>query len=175
MKKIKKKIKRIIEKVEYFFRSVKYGTENLIKWFPVVWKDRDWDHWFLYVILQFKLKQMEKLQRKYGHGLNSEDYANQMRTCILLLDRLIKDDYLENVLKPHEEKWGETTMDFKATRERDDLYEAYFKTEKAITKKQKEQEHKERMRLYKHEGKLKQQDLDYLFKYMHKHILGWWD
>jgi len=157
------------------FRKLKYGIENLIKWFPVIWKDRDWDHWFLYKILQFKLKQMEKLQRKYGHSVNSETYANQIRTAVLILDRLIKDDYFSKAYENHEKKWGETEMKFTPLKDRPELYSVDFVTEKAVTNKQKEQERKEKMRLLHHEEMLKQQDLDYLFKHMRKHIQGWWD
>ncbi len=51
-------------KINNFFRSIKYGIKNLITWFPIIWKDRDWDHWYLYKILRFKLIQMENLQRE---------------------------------------------------------------------------------------------------------------
>ena len=157
------------------FRNVKYGIGNLIKWFPIIWKDRDWDHWFLYIILQFKLKQMEKLQRKYGHSVNSEKYADQIKTAVLILDRLIKDDYFSKSYENHEKKWGETEMKFTPLEENPELYSVDFVTEKAVTNKQKEQERKEKMRLLHHEEMLKQQDLDYLFKHMRKHIQGWWD
>jgi hypothetical protein len=157
------------------FRNVKYGIGNLIKWFPVIWKDRDWDHWFLYVILQFKLKQMEKLQRKYGHSVNSETYANQIKTAVLILDRLIKDDYFALAHEKHEKKWGRSKMIFTPIPENPELCSMDFVVEKAVTNKQKEQERKELMRLLKHEEMLKQQDLDYLFKYIRKYIQGWWD
>ena len=171
------------EKIKDFFRNIRLGIPNLIKWAPVIWKDRDWDQYFLYIILQFKLKQMEQLQRKYGISVNSNDYADQMRTCILLLERIIKDDYLHNVLKPHEEKWGESRLDFKETSDQtfrdidggEKLYEGAFSVEKVTTPKEKKQENKERMRLYDHVRKLEKQDLDLLFKNIRKHIEGWWD
>ena len=171
------------EKIKGFFRNIRIGIPNLIKWTPIIWEDRDWDQYFLYVILQFKLKQMEKLQREYGISVNSNDYADQMKTCILLLDRIIKGDYLTNSLKPHEEKWGELRLDFKETSDEtfrdidggEKLYEGTFSVEKVTTPEGKEQENKERMRLYKHVDNLEKQDLDLLFKLMRKHIEGWWD
>ena len=163
------------EKIKDFFRNIRIGIPNLIKWASVIWNDRDWDQHFLYVILQFKLKQMEKLQREYGHCVNSNDYADQMRVCILLLERIIKGDYLSNALKPHEEKWGESYLDFEKIPDRPGLNAAAWTVEKAITPKQIIQENKERMRLYNHVDNLEQQDLDMLFKNMRKQIQGWWD
>jgi hypothetical protein len=168
-------IKKVIEKIKTFFRNIKLGIPNLIKWFPVIWKDRDWDQHFLYVILQFKLKQMEQLQRKYGISANRNDYADQMKTCIILLDRIIKSDYLINTLKPHEEKWGESKLNFKKVKDRSELFEGIFTVEKVTNKKEKDQEHKDRMRLYKHVDNLEKQDLDLLFKNMRKYVEWWWD
>ena len=169
------KIGNPVEKIKDFFRNIKLGIPNLIKWAPTIWSDRDWDQYFLYVILQFKLKQMEKLHREYGITLNAEEYANQMKTCILLLDRIIESDYLMNALKPHEKKWGETKLDFKKIPNKNDLYKGIFSVEKVTNKKEKEQEDKDRMRVYKHVDNLEKQDLDMLFKNMRKHIEGWWD
>jgi len=167
--------KKAKEKIKDFFRNIKLGIPNLIKWTPVIWKDRDWDQHFLYVILQFKLKQMEQLQRKYGISTNSKDYADQMKVCILLLERIIKSDYLMNTLKPHEEKWGESKLDFDRIPDKPGLNTAVFTVEKAITPEQIKQENKERMKLYKHVDNLEKQDLDMLFKLMRKNIEGWWD
>jgi len=164
-----------VKQIWQFFRSIKYGIENLIKWFPVIWQDRDWDHWFIYKIFQFKLQQVEKLQRKYGNSTNSKKYAYQIKVAVLLLNRLIKDEYLENVLKPHEKKWGESEMIFTPIKGNEEYTTLDFKVEKANTEEEKEQEHKERMILYKHSDYLKQQDLDILFKHMRKYIEGWWD
>ena len=121
------------EKIKDFFRSIKLGVPNLITWLPVIWKDRDWDHYFLYIIIQFKLKQMEKLQRQYGVSTNSNDYADQMKVCILLLERLIKSDYLTNTLKPHEKKWGESKLNFNRIPDKPGFNTGVFTVEKAIT------------------------------------------
>lgn len=90
-----KKISIYYYDIKYgIYYNVKYGIINLIKWFPIIWKDRNWDQNYLYRIIRFKLKQMEFLQRRYGIGVDNNKYADQMRKCILLLDRIIKDDYL---------------------------------------------------------------------------------
>lgn len=164
------------EDISNFVRSIKYGIQNLITWFPIIYQDRDWDQWFIYKTLQFKLKCMIKLQRNYGNALHANDYADQMQLCANLLDRLINDEYLENALKPHEAKWGKSKIIF--TPIPDDIEMCKFggiSVEKAVTKKEKELEDKERSALYKHSDSMREQDLDMLFKNMRKHVEGWWD
>jgi len=44
------------QKIRYFGNSIK----NLIKWFPIIWNDRDWDHGYVEDMLLFKLNNMYK-------------------------------------------------------------------------------------------------------------------
>ena len=44
------------QKIRYFINSVK----NLIKWFPIIWNDRDWDSVYIEEMLLFKLNNMYK-------------------------------------------------------------------------------------------------------------------
>ena len=131
-------------------------------WFPVIWQDRDWDQWFLYKMLHFKLKRMERLQRKYGHCVQNEKYADQIKLAASLLQRLMKDEYLENALKPHEEKWGDSEFVWTPKSDDEEYSLLNIKVEKANTKEEIEQESKERMVIYKHSDYLKTQDLDLL-------------
>ena len=41
---------------KYLHRDIAKGIKNLWKWFPVIWKDRDWDNYFIFEALKFKLK-----------------------------------------------------------------------------------------------------------------------
>lgn len=164
------------EEISQFFRNIKYGIQNLIIWFPIIWQDRDWDQWFIYKTLQFKLKQTEKLQREYGNSIQSENIADKIKLCINLLDRLINDEYLEYCLKPHEKKWGRSKLIWTPLPDNEAMCTlTRIHTEKAITPEEIKLEDKERMKLYKHSDMLREQDLDMLFKFMRKNIEGWWD
>jgi hypothetical protein len=92
-----------------------------------------------------------------------------MQICVYLLNRLIKDDYLENVFKNHDKKWGEIEFDFNDN--------GYLKTSRKniLTEKDKIQEEKQFKILYEKEKALRQQDLDHLFKIMQKNMFTWWD
>ena len=164
-----------MKRITNFFRSIKYGIENLIIWAPIIWKDRDWDHWYLYKMFKFKLIQMEKLHRKYGMSVNSENTADQMKICINLLERLINDEYGESIFKHHNKKWGRPHFNWEYCKDRKGCSELHITHRHVNSEEDKKQERKEFRRLIKHEEILKRQDIEYLFKLMTKHIQGWWD
>lgn len=165
----------MFEKIGNFFRSIKYGIENLINWFPVIWKDRDWDHWYLYRILKLKLSNMEKYHRKYGIALKSDRTADEIKTCVILLDRLLKDDYGDMTFKKHNEKWGEIELSWKPCEDNDDLVECLITRTNVKDEEDEKLERKQFRRLSEHESKLIKQDIEYLFNTMKKRIQTWWD
>lgn len=164
-----------LRKVHDFFRyDIKQGIRNLVRWFPAVWKDRDWDHIFLYDIMRSKLKMMEKFQFNHGICISHKEISHKIKVCRILLDRLSKDEYLDNALIPHEKRWGELSLDFE-----DVPGKNYCKMQSnwslAKTKDQNEKASKEFSRAGTHAEKMTQQDLDMLFRNMRKYILEWWD
>jgi hypothetical protein len=90
-----RKFKWWLERKDLTWPGIKQGIKNLILWFVVVWHDRWWDHSFLYSILRHKLNQMEKKFKCCGVSARSKKDAKNMRICVLLLDRLINDDYFD--------------------------------------------------------------------------------
>lgn len=72
---------------------IKQGIKNLIKWFPIIWRDRDFDQAFLLNIMSFKMKNMAELHRKYGYSVNSEEYAKQLEECAKFAKKLSLEDY----------------------------------------------------------------------------------
>jgi len=165
-----------IRKICFPFKAVYRGFKNIVIWFPVIWNDRNWDQFYIYKIIKYKLIQMEKYHRNYGISINSNQIAKEIKLCINLLNRIIDDGYLDNVIDPHNKKWGEMRMIFEDHPTDNSLCELKeFQVENAITEKEKIQEEKERSRLYKHSDNLKKQDLDMLFIKLRKHIECWWD
>jgi len=168
-------IHSIIQTIKNIPYNIKYGIENLIRWFPVIWKDRDWDHYYLYVILQHKLKHMKHLQKNYGNSMSAEQIVDEIKICIDLLDRLIKDEYDENALKKYYEKWGRPNFNWISISDKSGRSELEITHENVKTKEDKKQESKHFHRACDHERKMRKQDIEYLFEYMSKHVEGWWD
>ncbi len=165
-----------IQKVLDFPNNVRRGVISVFQWLPVVWDDRNWDHWFIYKVLHFKLSQTAKYIRKYGHHVHAERDADNIQVCVNLLQRLMDDEYHEMVFKSHDEKWGKVKFIWDDCGEDKPGYSSLRIERPGVkTKEDEEQERKEYIRLCDHEEDLRQQDIRYLFKMMRKHIQGWWD
>jgi hypothetical protein len=164
----------IFRKINDTYHNIKRGLPNLIKWLPVIWKDRDWDFFFIYALLHKKLYFMEKHIRKYSHHINSDRDADQIKLCVLTLNRLIADEYYENIFRNHDKKWGESHFNWEDIKN-SDCCSLHITRDNVNNEKEKEQETKEFRRLSPNVEKLKQQDIHYLFDNMKKHIHGWWD
>lgn len=165
----------IFDKIKSVYYKIKYGIENLILWFPVVWKDRNWDHYFIYVMVRHKLHLTEQLIRNHGHHIRNIKDADDIKLCINLLDRLIEDDYYESAFKNHDKKWGEVKVRFEDCDDNPEMQEFHIDRPNANTSKEKEKEKKDFFKAYKRETDLREQDLDMLFKYMRRKIQCWWD
>ena len=103
-----------------FLRSIRYqwydfrcGVKNLIKWFKIIWADRNWDHTYIYKIIEHKLRLQSDSMRS-GFLLEKDKYADQMLEVAELAKKLADTwDYYESPANDDfEAAWGETKMDF---------------------------------------------------------------
>lgn len=154
--------------IDFFVRDIPYAIKNFKVWFKTIWSDRNWDHYYIYVILRHKLHLTEQHIRKYHRHTTALRDSHKIKICVLLLDRLIKDEYNLNAFKRHDEKWGEAKFDFKNR-------ECIVSHPNVKTPEDSEKERKDFKDSIKIEEMLKDQDLDLLFKLLRKHIQSWWD
>jgi len=155
--------------------SIIKSIKNIFKWMLIVWRDRDWDHTFLYEMLYFKLSNMEKYLRKYGHSINSEKDADKIKICVNLLKRLMDDEYHDIVFKKHNEKWGAPYFSWPDVKDRPGYSKLKIVKPNVITKEDEEQESNEYRSLMQIESNSRQQDVNYLFEIIRKYHQGWWD
>lgn len=149
------------------FSNFKQGLLSCFRWYKLVWNDRQYDYIYFFLLLQKKLELMEKYFYTNANFLGKEKEAKKIKIARFCVNRLIKDDY--NVYKEHEKKYGELEWDFDRT------MNSFLKYSKVKTKKEEREANKSFNRCTKHEDYLRNQDLDYLFKIIRKHILKWWD
>lgn len=153
-----------------WFYSFKHGIKNIIKWFPIIWNDRDYDEYYIYNILYHKFKSMEKFYLSGdAYSAKATDVAKQLRVVKNLAKRLKEENYLINALMWHEQKYPdflENICNFEATDN------PQIKTWKDLNPEGK----KESFNRYdKHSDYMENQDREMLFKLMSKHINEWWD
>jgi hypothetical protein len=184
---IKSYIKSYYYSVKYNIRKwnspyydIKYGVGNLISYFKVIWNDRDWDYIFWLELNHKKLERMEKLIRENGCHLYAEKDADTIKKTRLAIKRIIDDEYVENVCKHHNEKWGDIDMTFEPVEdeeysEYEKCVEIFFKRKNVITEEDNKQEEAEFRRLMDRSKYLKKQDLEYVTKMINKYLFNWWD
>ena len=98
-------------KIFSHLRSLKTGIHNLIKWFPTIYNDRDWDDYYIYSLWYKKFDNMEKFfNSDKSWTAKSEGIAEQIHEIKLLCKKLMEDNYLEEALKPFEEKYGDVEL-----------------------------------------------------------------
>ena len=91
-------------KIRQFFRRI----YNLYRWAPIIWRDQDWDHSYIFEILKFKLEnQAEYIGSKNRHMSAKRD-AEIMMLCVRLIDK-VQDEYYSN--EPFKYYKSESTFD----------------------------------------------------------------
>jgi hypothetical protein len=77
----------------YWRKDFYQGVKNLIKWFPVIWKDRSWDDHYIWEVLKIKLKFQADYIGKRGIHLDAKRDAQRMMTCVGLIEKVQEESY----------------------------------------------------------------------------------
>ena len=156
-------------------RNLQHGLCNLWYWLPTIWRDRDWDSYFLYTIMQKSIRSLRKGIHKRNIHVWCEKKVQSMRICEALIDRLMKDEYIDIVFCRHDKKWGDLEVTHKQCEDNPELYQMLFHRDGAKTEEQKKQEHTEWLVLSGVMDSVQNRDRHWLFSIMEKYIDRWWD
>lgn len=77
---------------QFILKNTKNGIINIIYWFPIIWKDRNYDHTYIYQILKHKLKYQSNYLKQKDRFISTEQSVRRMNICINLIEK-IGDDY----------------------------------------------------------------------------------
>ena len=77
---------------KYYPKMFKTGVQNLIYWFPIIWKDRNWDSHYIFEIMMHKIKAQSKYIGARDIHTRAQRDAEIMMTCVRLM-KLIDDDF----------------------------------------------------------------------------------
>lgn len=130
------------------FYNLMKGLSNLVVWAKTIWKDRDFDYYFIYSLLLFKLKRVLK---NLDH---TEVSSPPLIEAIALLERLAEEEYYE-----------ETWVRLNVQRGKFDWDSA--EDESQIAKMVKETQFLS--------DKQRREDRENLFLLLSKNIENWWD
>ena len=89
----------------YFHKNFIKGVKNLWKWFPTIWKDRDWDSYHIYEILRVKIENQAKYIGDRNRHVSAKRDAERMRLVARLI-KLQQDDFYDmEFMDYHETKY----------------------------------------------------------------------
>ena len=152
------------------FYDIKHGIKNLIRWFPVIYNDRDWDQNYIYRLLEYKFKHMEEFFRSDKvWSAKALNVARELQIAKNLCKRLSEEDYLISAMMWHDQKFEDVEWDELFKHSDDNPRLIKYVGDSNIDRR------KSFERCGKHSKYMEEQDLDYLFKHLRKHIEGWWD
>lgn len=89
---------------KHLHRDIAQGFKNLWRWFPIVWKDRDWDDHFIWEALKFKIANTAKYIGGHDRHVTASRDAEIMRTCVRLIDKIQTEYYHLEYTDYHEFK-----------------------------------------------------------------------
>ena len=165
----------MIYKLKQFFKRI----HNLYRWFPIIWKDQDWDDHYIFEILKFKLKNQAKYIGYHDRHTSAKRDAEIMMLCVRLIEKVQDEwygtehhDYHKSELKFIDSinHPGNYEMEIEHI---SDNYEDYFKKYPRISKQvTDEDKHKKAFKIAKIN---EERAHKLLFKILEQNIRRWWD
>lgn len=161
------------------------GISNIIKWAPIIYKDRNWDDHYIFEILKFKLiQQREELVGGNRH-MGVEEINKYITICLNLIEHIQEETYnLEYQDFVRERMWfsdnGDGTSTWNSEIE-DENFSGYFKKYPNQVRKLLQKQPRLRLPDHRMELALKLSDLNQkrcqtlLFKVLDNKINHWWD
>ena len=180
---------------KYLHKHIRIGLKNLWYWFPVIWKDRNWDDHYIFEVMMHKLKAQAKYIGDRDWHTRSKRDAEIMMTCVRLMKLVKEEHYSSEYMDYHTTKhWFEPISDKEGSnlwksRQLSENFDDFFKKyplsyKKVLADKKlqifgiepKDDETDAKQRIAMNIGRynhIKARKL--LFKLMEENIEGWWD
>lgn len=172
---------------KYTFKNIKEGVKNLVRWTPIIWKDRNWDTHYIWEVLKFKLKSQAKYIGDKNRHESAKRDAEIMNLCVRLMERIQTEHYSsewteyeesEHNLIPSVDYPGNYEMKSKLVSEN---FDDYFAKYPRIYKQVMEMENPPFRKTDKHGIAINISHINHkrakklLFKIMENEIERWWD
>ena len=175
----------------YYHKDFIEGVKNLWKWFPTIWRDRDWDHGFIYEVIKVKLKHQADYIGSHDRHTRAKRDSELMLLCARLIQRCQDEHYDMEYMDYHESNYNWVDVDDKPDLKKLEIeqlsenFDEYFKKyplqykrvmsgEVSRFSRPIEEKTKEVIAMeIAHENQDRCRKL--LFKIMERRIEGWWD
>lgn len=171
----------------YYPKQFIHGVKNIWEWLPIVWKDREWDSYYIWDVLKFKIKKQAEYLGEHDYHESSKRDSEIMMTCTRLIDKIQNDyyseecfDYYENDFSfiPVEGKPNESEIKIEQKSEHfDDYFKKYPRIYKQVINSEKTLFTKDtKFGIAVNIGLINQNKAKkILFNLMERNISNWWN
>jgi len=80
----------------YYHEDFIKGIKNLIRWFPVIWNDRDWDDYYIWTLMINKILFQAKYIREKGIHVDHIRDAQRMELAVRLM-KLVSEEHYQSI------------------------------------------------------------------------------
>jgi hypothetical protein len=88
----------------YYHKDFVRGIQKLWYWFPIIWKDRDWDDHYIFEVLKHKLKAQAKYIGDRDFHTRAQLDAKRMRLCVKLIQLIQDEPYAMEYMDYHKDR-----------------------------------------------------------------------
>lgn len=137
-------------------------------------KDEDWDWAYILRLLQYKLERTRECIVSNGIIVEAPKVARQIREVEILLERVEKNRYYDDVSKDFRKKYGQIRMISGKAKSGAKGVPVHIKYQRETPRNAKKIRI-ESSRLWRQAERMQHRDLKRAFDLMLKNIWGWWD
>jgi len=98
------KIRWWLQDARFYPRNFITGVKNLIVWLPIIWKDRDWDDFYVFQVLKFKIRKQAKYISERDMYTTAKRDAEIMNLVARLIDLEQDETYSMEYMNYHKTK-----------------------------------------------------------------------
>lgn len=158
----------------YWFRRKIEQIKNLIKWFPIIWKQYDFDYRYSIEVLIFQLnKQADFLDSDKAYTVSAKANASSIRRFTRLLKDVYDEKFGMEYMDKFTKQFGEVTIDFKPIpgTEYSEIVNTYPKVD-GYTEDQLEDIY---YKMLNESNKKQEKAHKLVWKLFERYVRGWWD
>jgi hypothetical protein len=114
--------------ISYKYNCLVDGIKNLWKWRKTIYRDRDWDYWYIYEILKTKLRFQAEYMLNHGVTEKSTEVAKQLLGCAEMIDKIQNEYYIDEAIQGLGNKQWSNEMWDEGTKKHEEVKTKLYKT-----------------------------------------------
>lgn len=100
--------------MKYWFKRKIWQIRNIVKWFPIIWNQYDFDYRYAIDVFKFQLQKTSNyLNSDNAHTVTAKDNAKRLQIIIDLMDKVYEEDYVLECYDELIKLYGKDKFEFK--------------------------------------------------------------